>query len=352
MWNGKGQTAVEYVEFDKINELLKFARDFRAVLFEPPIGGLFKKDTAYIRDGVKMLEMTMTIAGRRQIFRFLKDGSGASEKVSGEEAFRCLSLYYKVPRLEEFSDKMSPKYMSAAPFIWKNDAYEKKRVYAYEYDLNSAYGAAMLGEMPDTSAPMRAGHVKENEIGFIELPKKNGDGLTLVSTRSGYSSFIFPAMDSPFKAFVENWYKKKQNPETRAKAKGVLNFSVGYLQRVNVFLRAAILTACNEYICNLLDKNSIYSNTDSIVSLTPREDLIIGDGVGEWKKDNEGLFAFVGFNYQWRDDPPAYRGVPKSWFKKGWDILRDELPKTGNLYYLDHEKLKVKKSPKGGTIYG
>lgn len=352
MWNGKGQTAVEYVGLDKINELLKFARDFRAVLFEPPIGGLFKKDTAYIRDGVKMLELTLTFAGKRQIFRFLKDGSGANEKVSGEEAFRCLSLYYKVPRLEEFSNKMSPKYMSAAPFIWKNDAYEKKRVYAYEYDVNSAYGAAMLGEMPDTSAPMRAGYVKKNEIGFIELPKKNGDGLTLVSTRSGYSSFIFPAMESPFKAFVENWYKKKQNPETRAKAKGVLNYSIGYLQRVNVFLRAAILTACNNHIRTLLNEDSIYSNTDSIVSLTPREDLIIGDGVGEWKKDNEGPFAFVGFNYQWRDDPPAYRGVPKSWFRKGWDILKDELPKTGNLYYLDHEKLKVKKSPKGGTIYG
>ena len=227
-----------------------------------------------------------------------------------------------------------------------------KRVYAYEYDLNSAYGAAMLTEMPDTSAPMRAGYVKENEIGFIELPKKNGDGLTLVSTRAGYSSFIFPAMDSPFKAFVKTWYEKKKNPETRAKAKGVLNYSVGYLQRVNVFLRAAILTACNNYISDLLDKNSIYCNTDSIVSLVPRDDLIIGDDVGQWKKDNEGLFAFVGFNYQWRDDPPAYRGVPKTWFKMGWDILKDELPKTGNLYYLDHEKLKVKKSPKGGTLYG
>ena len=33
MWNGRGQTAVEYVDLDKINELLKFARDFRAVFF-------------------------------------------------------------------------------------------------------------------------------------------------------------------------------------------------------------------------------------------------------------------------------------------------------------------------------
>ena len=93
MWNGRGQTAVEYVDLDKINELLKFARDFRSVLFEPPVGGLFKKDAAYIRDGVKILELTMTIAGKRQIFRFVKDGSGENEKVSGEEAFRCLSLY-------------------------------------------------------------------------------------------------------------------------------------------------------------------------------------------------------------------------------------------------------------------
>ena len=47
-----------------------------------------------------------------------------------------------------------------------------------------------------------------------------------------------------------------------------------------------------------------------------------------------------------------HRGVPKTWFKKGWDILKDELPKTGNLYYLDHDKLKVKKAPKGGSLYG
>ena len=88
-----------------------------------------------------------------------------------------------------------------------------------------------------------------------------------------------------------------------------------------------------------MDDNTLMSNTDSIVSLKPLP-LKIGKELGEWKFE-EGAIAYVGNNYQWNDDMPKYRGVPRGWFKKGFDILKDKAPSFGNIYKLDKDKFKV-----------
>ena len=139
-------------------------------------------------------------------------------------------------------------------------------------------------------------------------------------------------MESPFKKFVNRWYEEKKNAKTKqqkAKAKGMLNYSVGYLQRVNPFLRSTIIYYANKMIKDLVDENTLYCNTDSLVSLVPRNDLNIGTNIGEFKVEHEGQFAFRGFNYQW-DNSVSYRGIPKSWFKPGFDILVDNIPQIGN----------------------
>ena len=49
--------------------------------------------------------------------------------------------------------------------------------------------------------------------------------------KEGYSNWIFPLIESPFKAFVEHWSKEKD----KAKSKGVINSLTGQLKYTNYF---------------------------------------------------------------------------------------------------------------------
>lgn len=244
----------------------------------------------------------------------------------GGEVYRVMQRYYKVPNTSKLT------IASASPLLYKNDKYEGKRVKAFGYDLNSAYGSILMKDgFPDTSKLLKPGLVREGEIGFdFDLDHIYGPGEI--------APLRYKTMASPYKAYVENWYSKKKNPKGKGekqRAKDFLNFGIGYWQLVNPILRAYIILSCNNYIKSLMDENTIFCNTDSLVSLTKRDDLEIGTEIGQWKTDNDGEakdFAYVGFNYQWALEKPKYRGVSNNWFKDGWDILKDELPTAGNLW--------------------
>ena len=235
--------------------------------------------------------------------------------------------------------------LSASPILWYNPKYEGQWIDAYSYDLNSAYSSAMLGLMPDTSNGWRVGKIKKGEIGFQEvLNPKNEDVTMLVPQYSGFSLYVFPLMESPFKSFVDHWYQiKKTSPKgsrERQKAKEVLNFSVGYLQRINPFIRAAIIGRCNSIIEKLIDPDTtLFCNTDSITSKVPL-DITIGDGIGEWKVEKVGKVAYIGNNYQWYDGDVIFRGIPKRWFPRGWDITKDPIPQFGNEYEFRDMQLR------------
>jgi hypothetical protein len=248
------------------------------------------------------------------------------QQITGLEAYRVLSMYTHINKIIKNKEEAP---FSAKALLWKNDKYERKRVQAICYDMNSAYSYAMLQYMPDTSVPPKAKVIESGEIGF----DTNGNRQT-----SGYSIYVFRLMESPFKKFVRAYYEKKNNAKTKAekrKAKEYLNFCVGFLQNRDPFTRAQIVGLANDLILSLIDENTIYCNTDSIVSLKERPDLKLGNNIGEWKVEHKGNFAFNGFNYQWNFDKPSIRGKTKSYFKEGWDILVDELPESNNKYYFD-----------------
>lgn len=160
-------------------------------------------------------------------------------------------------------------------------------------------------------------------------------------------------MESPFKRFVNKWFgiKRYGTPEEKIKAKQMLNFCVGYMQRTNPFIRNTIVERCNLKMEDLIDDNTLYCNTDCIVSLVPRTDIELGGGLGEFHIEHEGTFAYNGFNYQWNYELPTYRGIPKNWFiefekkhKRKWTILDDSIP-CGNdsEYYFDVKKLQIRR---------
>lgn len=338
---------IEYLTVDEMNEQLAFARKYRNITFEKPEEHRQGQDVAYISDGMKYFDLYIRRGTKKHHYRIAKDGSDLKEVITGAEAFRVINTFYKIPRINMLCDRQKGDYVAASPYLFKNPRFERQRVYAFAYDQNSAYAWAMLQPMPDTTYEPHAGVIKEGkEIGFAIRPKPDDvNAYRLVAKWDGVADYIFPLMPSPFERFVQIWYDRKLHPKNekeKIKAKNVLVFSVGYMQTCNPFLRAAVLGYSERLIVSKVDKNTIYANTDSIVSLVPRPDLTIGEGLGEWKLEHEGYFAYVGYNYQWDYETPAFRGIPRAWFPKGWDILKDELPKCGNVYYFDEKKFKIK----------
>ena len=284
--------------------------------------------------------VTTKFEGNAHTFICFKDEREYYEGATGSKIFQEFSNYWRVPR-------QNPEGISASPLLGYNPEYEFQRIEAWSYDLNSAYSDAMLQGWIDISKPPVYGIIDpETEIGFAFDEE---DQLYL--KRSGVAPFIFKKCDTPkgVRDYIIKWYSKKKratvagNQEEKIIAKQHLNYVVGYFQRVNPWLRAWIVCSCNERIADLLDENSLYWNTDSICSRVRRPDLEenLGHGVGQWKMDHSGVVAYRGLAYQWNMEKPTYRGVAKSWFKDGWDILKDEIPKAGNLWDFNKETLRL-----------
>lgn len=321
---------IQAVTKDELNKILERLKDTSEIVYDSPDNreGVVGYRTFVVIKQSKV-EVTTRVGGKVITYILRLDGEDATvSEVNGFEAWRIGQRYYKAP-------EMSIRPFSAKPLLYYNKEYEKKRIHAYMYDINSAYATVMSEyRFPDTSVEPEAKKVCKDEIGF------DGDGNLVHEGKFAY--WVFPLMESPYKKFVEVWYNRKKNATTakeKAKAKSVLNYYVGMLQKHNCFLRAYIVNSCSELVRSLMDDNTLMSNTDSIVSLKPLP-LKIGKELGEWKFE-EGAIAYIGNNYQWNDDMPKYRGVPRGWFKKGFDILKDKAPSFGNIYKLDKDKFKV-----------
>ena len=184
----------------------------------------------------------------------------------------------------------------------------KKWLVCYGYDVNSSYSYAMLKPMPDTSVePRLNSYVREGEIGFY-----TSGGVT--TEIGAYAEYIFPLKPSPFVKYVIVYYEKKRKAKTkeeRDKWKAFLNIPTGMLQRHNIFMRLTILYYAREYIKQFIDNDTVYCNVDSIVSLRARDDLPLGDELGQFKQEHPGeRFKFLTAGiYQW-EKTCHYKGIP------------------------------------------
>lgn len=338
---------IKYIQKDELRELLDYIREYKQIIFVDNIANIGSPigNKAYIADGKVTINIVTKRANKTTGYEFRKDCVENIKPITGADAFRVLSQYCKIEKVD------TKKELSARPFMYYNKKYNKQRHKAYGYDLNSAYSYAMLGEMPDTTQKVGEFRiVEEGELGFKEGLKVKSDGTEYPDLKmvepGKYADIIFKSMPSPFTKFVETWYKRKANAKNKvekAKAKGMLNFSIGFLQKRNPYLRAAIITRCNNLMMDLVDKNTLYCNTDSLVSLERRLDIEenLGTEIGQWKIEHTGDFAYIGYNYQWNLEKPSYRGVPNSWFKDDYDILKDGIPRFGNVYELNHDTLEL-----------
>lgn len=293
-----------------------------------------------IQDSDVAFACTTLWKGTTTTFICYKDGRDPEEGKTGLQIFNEFSRYWTVPRKNVD--------ISASPILGYNPDYEWQRIEAWSYDLNSAYSDAMMRGWIDVSRDPIAKEIEpETEIGF----DFDDDTGYLVLKRCGYCMHTFKKCEVPdgVRKYVRKWYDIKRQASakgdyaTKIMAKQHLNYIVGYFQRVNPWLRAWVVCSCNEYIEELLDENSLYWNTDSICSRARRPDLEenLGTELGQWKMDHQGVVAYRGLAYQWNMEKPTYRGVVKSWFPDGWDILKDEVPSSANEWVFNKKTLRL-----------
>lgn len=335
----------------EFNAKLKDIKDLYNIHFnEEPYGSL--KWNAYIVDKISKIELTyrdIDLGGKAVTYICDKtEMGGLIHERLGMESYSTLQKYHKTPHV---ASKEEAKF-SVSGILYYNKKYAGTRQHAYGYDLNSAFSYGMIQKMPANTenGPINVKKgildyrlVKNDEIGF------DTDGELILP--GGYAMYIFKSEESPYKKFVETWYNKKKtatNMKEKQIAKDTLNMCIGFMQRHNFWIRAAIIGYCNKTINDLIRKypdNILLSNTDSIVSTCriPEIENNLGTEIGQWKFEHDDDFAYINSNYQWGKSVPTFRGIPKGWFKNGFDILTDELPKNNNIYRFDKENLKLSK---------
>lgn len=272
--------------------------------------------------------------------------------ISGLQAFQAFqkncfkainACDYNCPELDKFWDGETRKYMcSAGPLIGYNPKYEMQELHdVWEYDINSAYSSIMLDKVPDVNNPMFHTVIGKNQVGFY-LDEK----LTMNTQEGCYAQVVFNLieLDDNKKAYIERLYLKKEtatDDTSYNEAKLMANAAIGYYQKWNPFIRSYIVNMCNKAILSLLDDNSIIWNTDAIISLKRRPELELGTKIGQFKEIHINKFVYKGNNYQINDEVPKYRGVAKSWFPTGWNMLKDPVPKRDNVYLFDVQNYRL-----------
>ena len=236
---------------------------------------------------------------------------------------------------------------SAKPILGFNKKFDRTEHPVVIYDLNSACAMALVDKIIDTYNPHYYDYVEEGEVGFI-----SSDHNLTIRHKGEYADVIFPLMESPYKDFARKYYNiKKTAPkgsDERELAKQILVITVGLWQNVNPYLRAYVVGKCNEqieyYLKKYKDKICMW-NTDAIYCTEHIDELdnLIGEDIGQFKIEYEGLFRQKGLNYQKLDEHnTSYRGVLKTLFKEDFNILSDRLPTAILPYKMDKETLEIK----------
>lgn len=237
---------------------------------------------------------------------------------------------------------------SAKPILGYNKKFDKTEHPVVVYDLNSAYAMALVDKIIDTYNPRYCDFVGENEVGFF-----SSDINLKIRHKGEYADVVFPLIESPYKDFARKYYEiKKTAPkgsDERELAKQILVITVGLWQNVNPYLRAYVIGKCNEYIEYFLkkykDKICMW-NTDALYCTEHIEELdnLIGDDIGQFKIEYEGMFRQKGCNYQKLDleeHKTSYRGKSKILFKDEYNILTDRLPTCVMPYKMNKETLRL-----------
>ena len=184
---------------------------------------------------------------------------------------------------------------------YQNNHPDKKGHYDYAicYDVNKSFFNACNNLMP-TEMLREVSNPEEGEVGFLL------SGTPVIGPSDKLCAFVFRLERHKGLDRYVDIYKKKfdmvKTSEEKQYLKDQINMSIGNLANHNPFLRNMIVWYSNQFIESKVDENTIWSNTDSIVSTVRRPDLEVGKEIGKFKIQHEGEFIQAVTGYQWISD--------------------------------------------------
>lgn len=309
------------VNLEQMKEILAYVKEYFNYSYSKPPTDKRIKAEVYIDDCPKYLKVTGKYINSVKLttYIFSKDGREVELEPSVSDVYK--EMVRKTSGYHDLLDE-DEKYdnYSSSPFTFSDYRYWYKEQNVISYDVNKSYFYLMSQDFPDTRQPKGKGIVRPREIGFRDSGKviQSRDGrlrLQLQLVKPGeYADFRYPRRESPFKKYVE--YKQKQlelatTKEEIKRIKQSINYSIGNLQHHNPIWRAWIVESGNKRIKSFMDKNTIYCNTDCVVSLVPRPDIPVSDKVGDFKIEHQGKCTIENATITWEDGTDNRKGVPK-----------------------------------------
>lgn len=307
------------------------------------------KQNAYIHESTSKYTITFKEGLKAVTYEFDRDGNYLIQ-TTPKDAVSAMSRSFRIQRTSKIMHLAPEKIESAEPILYKNDKFDGIAVEAFEYDLKEAYAQMLRLPLPDLNTAKYDVKIGKNQVGFYAV----GEHLKCSFEEGRVCQYVFDLMPSPYIRWLERNDKKISKADTleqRIELKSKYRFAIGDLQNLNPFWRCIVVERCNQLINKYRDENTVYCNTDSIVSTVRRFD-IENDTEFKWSlKRVKEIFKWQKgkMNYQWNDEIPAYKGPTKreieyynKTHKKKWDILSDDLPKGGkHKYNIDKETLRV-----------
>ena len=194
---------------------------------------------------------------------------------------------------------------------------------------------------PDTDHELGDGIVEEDEIGFntnfhFELKLVKPGSFATYRFKMKKSSKLQEWAWKHFKR--KNSFKLAGKTKEADELKLAVNSALGVISNHNIFLRCYITDTLYQNMEALVDENTLIANTDSIISLTPRPDLDIGKGLGQFKIEYENVNLIYEGNGYTVIDPKTNKKLVDKWrgrakgAQEGYDPLT-KITTTQQTYY-------------------
>lgn len=211
--------------------------------------------------------------------------------------------------------------------------------HCYGYDMNSCFPYFLTKPLPYGDIIRTNDIVRDGELGFYnDLTYQNKESLKLALPGERATYIFKTKIYKGLTEFAKSWYTKKKDADGDEKdeAKLILNALIGNMKYHNIFIRITVLEYARLYMESLRDENTLVQTVDSIVSLKPRTDLIIGTELGQFKCEHQDQ-SFIYKNdmtKRWSGEETKKTGL-KSGRKNG----NFELIKPG--YDFDYSQNKI-----------
>lgn len=354
------------IDSDALNNIFNSVKDRKRIVFRERNQGeeignkvfIYETPTAiYVEYRDHVCELVKGKVSRKtKTFRWQLDKDNMY--ISKTTPLNASAQFGKVYHIEDIEDLygIKPKdIVTEKPLLYANSVYRGKPYVAYEYDMSAAYLQMLKLPIPNQYTLRKHAKLGKGQCGFVEW---NGE-LEYTEVEGRYCDYVFDLMPSPFIKKVEaleNKIAKEQDKNKKTDLKNIYRLVVGCWRNKNPFIRGCIIGRCNTLVKSLIDKDTIYANTDSIVSTKPRPDIMESGFI--WKlKHNGELFKLskrTKFDYQWNLETPTQRGLVKRYVEyynqtheEPWDILKNTIPcDLETLYILDREELQIKENTK------